>query len=176
MKRGLLAAVIVWLGISCGGGSSSPTAPAAPTIANAAGVWVGNVTQTSATSSTGECATLYQLSNGLSDRFTASITQSSTTLTATASSQTSGSSCAYSGTAGTNNITLNATSCTVNFMQGTCNGFARDMYLAARSVTGTVSGNTMTGTVGETWNVFVRGTTANGIGIVTVTNSFSFTR
>jgi hypothetical protein len=169
----LLAAIT----FACSGGSGGGSSPAAPTptIAQAAGVWTGLVTQTGASGGP-ECLAMFQLSNGGSDRYTVSITQNGSTLTATASSQTTGQSCTYSGTAGTTSISLNATSCSPQGYQVTCGGALRDVYLVTRSVTGTVSGSSMVGTTGETWNVYVRGATTNAIGAVVASNGFTLSR
>lgn len=167
MKRIALACAL--LAVSCG--SSTPTAPS---VAQVGGVWTGPVTQTGATG--GECLGLFQLSTGASTPFTLAITQTASALTATASAQASGQSCSYTGTAGSNNLSLNATSCQPVGFQVTCNFLARDVVLVSRSVTATVGGNTMTGTSGETWNVFPRGATTNALGSVIVNYTFTFTR
>jgi len=166
------------------GGSSSPTAPS---IAQVGGAWTGLVTQTSV--SGGECVgVLFQSSNGASDRFTASITQDGSSLTASASSQTAGHSCVYTGTAGSSSVSLNATFCQPSSVRLQCaNGALRDIYLVggmgetgspgvSRRITGTVSGNTLSGTIGETWNVFVSGASTNSLGVLVVNNSFTLSR
>jgi hypothetical protein len=58
----------------------------------------------------------------------------------------------------------------------TCNGLARDAVRVAFSVTATVSGNTMSGTTGASYNIFPRGNTTNGLGIIVLNDSFTFTR
>jgi hypothetical protein len=59
----------------------------------------------------------------------------------------------------------------------TCNGLARDaVRVAFSSVTATVSGNTMSGTTGASYNIFPRGNTTNGLGIITITGSFALAR
>lgn len=58
--------------------------------------------------------------------------------------------------------------------QVTCNGAARDIFLAALSITATISGNAMIGTADETWNVFPRGNTTKVLGMLMVDLAFSF--
>jgi len=170
MFHRIVLIVLVCLIAACGSSS-----PAAPSIAQVGGVWTGNVTQTGATSTTGECLAFFQQSNGGSDRYTVSITQTGSDLTATASSQSSGQSCNYTGTAGATTVSLNATACNPVGYAVVCNGLARDVVINARSVTGTVSGNTISGTTGETWNVVVHNT-STPVGIVTVNNTFSIVK
>jgi hypothetical protein len=83
MKRLVLAVALAVFAAACGGNST----PTAPSIARVGGIWTGPVTQTSV--SGGECGGLgFRQSNGVFDRFAASITQSGSSLTAIASSQT----------------------------------------------------------------------------------------
>jgi hypothetical protein len=169
-KRVLVGGLLSMLAAACG--SDSPTAPS---IAQVSGVWTGRVTQSSAIG--GECVGLYLATfNGASEAFTASITQTGSSLTATASSQ-GGTSCAYTGTAGEDSVALNATTCQISILQIQCaNGAQRDIQRISQSVTGRVNGNTMTGTVGESWNVYVRGGTTNSLGILVVNNTFTLNR
>jgi hypothetical protein len=155
-------------------GDKAPTAPTPPPIAQVAGVWTGMVTQTSI--SGGECASTLDGGNGRRTPYTLSVTQTAATLNATASSQLDGQSCTYTGTAGTNNLSLTATSCQPVGYVVTCeNGLSRELRIQQRSVTGTMAGNTLTGTTGESWNVTSRSTGAP-LGIVTINYSFTFTR
>ena len=154
------------------GCSRGPSAPSDPSIAQVAGVWAGVVLQTSVTG--GECVSLF--ANGSVDRYTFTIAQSGSSLTATASSQATGQSCMYSGTAGSNTVSLEATNCTPGGFMVTCNGAPRDVYVTSRRFAGTVGGNTMSGTTGENWNVFVGGTTTDLLGIVAVNRSFTLAR
>lgn len=170
MKRALCLVSLVSL-VACGGNSASPSAPA---IAQVGGVWVGTATQTNASGS--ECAALFQSSNGASDRYTVQITQTGSNLTATSASQTSGISCDYTGTAGTTSVALTGTGCTSIGYQVTCNGLARDAFRVSYSATATVTGNTMSGGTGATYNIFPRGNTTNSLGVVVISNSFTFTR
>lgn len=182
MKR---AVYLVFVSVLVGcGGENSVTMPSTPAVAQVGGLWTGTVTQTSATGT--ECAALFQSSNGASDRYTVQITQNGSKLTATSrvfdaalkpeASQTSGVSCSYTGTADGSTIALTGTSCTSSGYQVICNGLARDAVRVAFSVTATVSGNTMSGTTGASYNIFPRGTTANSLGIIVLNDSFTLVR
>jgi len=183
-KRGYVVLLLISAS-ACGDGNSTPSAPSTTQVA---GVWTGTLTQTSASglfegldSNQGECLALFQLSTGRSDRFTASIEQTGITLAATATSQATGQSCSYSGTAENNTIalTINASTateinCSPSRYQVMCDGASRDVYLISRSIAGTVSGNTISGKSGETWRVLVNGKEENGA--VVVNNSFTLSR
>jgi hypothetical protein len=165
MKRLKLVAVAACLS-ACGGNSS----PTSPSIAQVGGVWTGLASQSSV--SGGQCSDVFV--NGAESSYTLSITQTGSTLAATSTSQLTGIHCSYTGTAGSNTVALNATSCSTSAYQVTCNGTPRDIFLVALSITATISGNAMIGTAGETWNVFPRGNTTNGLGVLGVDLAFSF--
>lgn len=174
MKRLLLALLLV--SVSACSGSDTPAAPSAPVIAQVAGVWTGVATLTSA--SGGECVgTIYQGLVGSRNNFTASISQAGSTLTATVTSQSDGTSCSYSGTAGSNTVSLNATSCQVSILTKIrcANGSVRDIQLFADAITASVNANTATGTEAETWNTFVSGT-SSGVGILILNASFTMSK
>lgn len=154
---------------ACGSDSGSPGSPSTPTIMQVGGVWVGNVTQSSV--SGGECVgALFQSSNGSSDRYTITINQSGSSLTGSATSQSTGQTCSYSGTAGSSTMTFNVTSCPSTGFRVTCNGgVQRDIYLNSRNFTATLGGNILSGTVGENWNVYVAGGTVNPIAGMSLT-------
>jgi hypothetical protein len=77
---------------------------------------------------------------------------------------------------GTDSIALNITSCQPAgaALHGS-NGLDRDIFFVAGSETGTVSGNTITGTHGESWNVFVHGTTTP-VGVPTLGGRLTMSR
>lgn len=167
--------------VSCGGDNkttsptpATPTTTSIPATAQVGGVWTGTVTQTSVNG--GECANLFQLSTGVRSPFSLQVTQSGSSLTATAASQSTGQSCSYTGTAGGSSVALTGTGCQPSGYQATCDGFQRDVYISSYSATGTVSGNTLSGTTGATYNVFARGSITNGLGLVVVNSNFTFTR
>ena len=160
LRRAL--ALLLLSGLSACGGSGNPAAPSGP--AQVAGVWTGSLTMTSLTG--GECVgSLLQSDVGTSAKFTATVQQSGNSLTATVTDDETGTSCTYSGSAGTTTISLNMQSCQVGAIVGIpcSNGALRDIQLVAGAITGTVDGNRITGTEAETWNTFVSGTaTATG--------------
>ncbi len=165
------------LGLHCGGDSTSPTTPSTPTIAQVAGDWTGTTTLTSVIG--GECVgTVFQTMLGLPFPFTAAVTQTGSTLSATVTLDITATTCSYSGTAGSNTVTLNVTSCEVggSFRRLPCaGGVVRDMQLIGGSITGTVSGNTVSGTLAEMWNIFV-GPTSVSVEPLTLNSTFSISR
>lgn len=175
MKYLIAVVVTIAVAVSCAACGSSPASPSAPTIAQVGGVWTGSVTQTSV--SGGECiGTTLAASNGSADHYTVTIAQAGTALTGTATSQTSGQTCNYAGTAGTNTITFNVTSCpTVGFRLTCSNGVQRDMYLNSRNLTASLNGSALVGTVGESWNVYVAGATVNPLAGMNITYNVGFT-
>jgi hypothetical protein len=164
--HGLLKLVAVAACLSACGGNT----PTAPSIAQVSGVWIGLASQSSV--SGGQCSDVFV--NGAESSYTLSITQTGSTLAATSSSQLTGIHCSYTGTAGSNTVALNATGCSASAYQVTCNGTPRDTFLVGLNITATISGNAMIGTAGETWNVFPRGNTTNGLGALMVDLAFSF--
>ena len=175
-----LLVVLSLVAVNCGG---SPTAPTTPTIAQVGGVWTGTGTRAGVTG--GECVgNLFQGFVGTVSALTATVTQTGSTLTATVTSPDTGLSCSYSGTAGSNTVVLNLTTCQVDTaLNIECGGgVLRHIQLVAGSVTGTVSGNTMSGTTAETWNVFTEGLLpgsllgAVGVGVLTLNGTFQMTR
>lgn len=168
----LLPIVVAFVVVGCSG-NNSPTVPAS---AQVAGLWSGTITITGITG--GECVGgLLQRSLGQQERETLSVTQNGATLTATSTSQSSGSSCSYTGTAGASSVVLNVTSCTASDLLGiTCaNGARRDMRLQTAALNATVSGNSGSGTSGSTYNILAAGTQA-AVGVMTVNGAFTMTR
>jgi len=173
----IVALVCIVFVAACGGSGKSNSSPASPTptptVTNLAGVWTGSVSQTSATGGP-ECLAVFQSANGGRDTLTAIISQTGSSLTATATSQTSGQGCTYSGTVGTRTAALNMTSCNPQGYVYSCNGISRDVYLLVRSVTADIilapTSSNLVGTTGDTYGVFVHGTTTNSIGSIIVTN------
>jgi hypothetical protein len=172
LKR-MVCTVLLGALAGCGGNHAVTPTPITPSVAQVAGVWTGTVTQVRASGV--ECAALFQVSNGHVDDDTVSIEQHGIGLVANGTSQTTGQNCAYAGGAGSNSIVLQMTSCQPSSYQVTCAGVARDVALVSHSLAGMVVGNTITGTLSTTWNVFPRGATT-GIGLVVVTASVSLSR
>jgi hypothetical protein len=104
------------------------------------------------------------------------ITQTGTAVSATAISQTTGQNRLYNGSVSNQSVALSRTVCQPSGeYTATCNGAPRDVALFSRSVTGTANGNTLTGTIEESWHIFDE-TTEDSLGTVTVSNAFTFTR
>jgi hypothetical protein len=163
--------------IACSG-SSSPSAPSIPTFVNVAGLWTGRVTITSI--SGGECVGVTEQALGAvgsSQTYTLQVTQAGSSLTAVATSNATGISTNFSGTAGTASIALNATSSTAALVFGIhcSNGQLRDTQLSVETIDATVSGNTGSGTSAETANVYIAGT-QTGVGILITNASFAMNR
>ena len=61
-------------------------------------------------------------------------------------------------------------------IQLTCSGNTRDIYLASRTFTGTVNGDTIAGTTAEQWDVFARGDKNTNLGVIRTAGSFTFSK
>ncbi len=170
MRRWLWVSVVAAT-IGCGGSSN----PANPSVSNVNGTWTGTETVTSVTGGP-ECFVEVSPIVSLQDSLTAAIAQNNTSLASTITSNRTGQSCTYSGTAGANSMTLTGGTCTPNLVQLTCNGNARDVYLASRTFTGTVNGSTIAGTTAEQWDVFARGDKSNNLGVIRTSGNFQFSK
>ena len=170
MKLNALAAAVSAVAMIGCGGDGSPTGPAA--VAQVAGVWSLSTTVTSVTG--GECFSgVFQALVGARGTGTIQIQQSGSSLTATSTDNATGGSCTYSGTAGSNSIAVNTTSCTASDALGaTCpNGAGqRNVRLQTGGVSANLSGNTLNGTAAETYNV----TTTGGAPVGTLVINYSF--
>jgi hypothetical protein len=168
MKRITVLALAILMS-ACGS-----DAPTAPSVVQVAGTWTGTLTQVSATGDQ-ECLARFQQTNGASDRYTMSITQSGIEVDGTATSQATGLTCDYKGIAHTTTVELATKVCRPIGVPATCNLLPRDVVVVGHILTGTVSGNTIQGTTQQSWTVFPRGA-SNVIGAITVNNTFTFTR
>lgn len=175
MKRYLLLLVL----LSACGGSSDPLrspAEASAVTGNAAGAWRGTATTTSVFQ--GEClGPIVGSLVGTTAPMSATVTQTGSSVSATAISPTSGASCSYSGTMGQTALVLTGTSCTASDLIGArcANGALRDVKWQTAAVNATVIGPGMNGTLSDTYNVFVAGTT-QGVGTLTINTGFSLTK
>jgi hypothetical protein len=171
MKRSLVLMLLL-VAAGCGGNSST-----SPSSAQVGGVWRG--TSVISASGGGEClASTFQSLIGSSSVVTASVTQSGSALSATVTAASGGGNCNYTGSVGQSAVVLNATGCSASDIIGArCpNGAgARDIRLVTAGVSGTVSGNSMTGTESDTYNVLVSGT-GTGLGTLLIQTNFSLTR
>lgn len=150
--------------------------PARPTLqfVDASGTWT--YTSTVMTVNGGECVAASSLL-GATDSGTMSIMQAGATLSAASRSSVDGSSCTYTGTAGTSSITLEWTSCEAgNLLRYQCaNGALRDGLMKSNSINATISGKTANGTQAQSFTVVVSGTTT-GVGVLALAAKFSASR
>jgi hypothetical protein len=144
-------------------------------ISQVGGTWTGAVTPNSASGGP-ECLDVIQQGIGVPDQATLAITQTGTSLTAIGTSQTLGQTCTYFGTAGDGKLALDSNACTPGGLRLTCGGALRDALLVRRAITASVSGAVMTGTISESWSIFVAGTTIGGLGVVDLTSGFTLNR
>lgn len=173
MKR-TVAIIFAILTVACG--SDTPTGPTGQSVVDVAGVW--NYASTLNTVSGGDCVgAIYQTVVGTAARGTASITQSGANLTATTRSSSDGSSCQFSGTAGSNSIALGWQTCDAGRVSSIqcANGARRDIAMVTNSVNATMSGSSGTGTQAISYNVFNAGTTT-GVGVLVLNASFTMTK
>lgn len=155
MKRFAWLALYGLVCAGCGGSNTSPSQPA-----QVAGTWHGTVTLTSFTG--GEClASVFQSAVGASGSFTATLTQSGTSVTASVANDSTGGACTYTGSINGNALVLNTTGCQQGDVLGArCPGGAlRDILLQSETINATVNGNSLSGTAAETDNIVISGTT-----------------
>lgn len=163
---------IVVFSVACGSSSSSPSSML---ISQAGGTWTGTLTLTSASGGP-ECLDVVQQGVGVPDQFTLVITQTGTSLSATGSTQAAGQTCSYFGTAGDAKLALDSNICTPGGVRLTCGGNLRDALLARRSITASVNGSVMTGTISESWSVFVAGTNFGVLGVIDLSSALTLNR
>ncbi len=179
----LAVAVAVLGGAACNdGGGGSPTAPTptptptpTPVVAQAAGEWNGVDQRTSVAG--GECvgATLASMGGG-DTTFALEVTQIGSALTAVSTAPVSGLPTDYTGTAGSNTISLNASSPAEGVYGFSCSdGRQRDVESVSDTINMTISRNVGAGTTAQTYSVFVAGT-KSGVGTMTITSRFSVVR
>ena len=174
MRRMTSIAVVVMVVCGC----SSPMSPSGPTPVQVAGVWAQTATVTA--SSGGECLTAdFQNTIGEGIHRSLTVAQNGSSLTATYVSATTNDRCSWTGTAGSNTMSLNFVSCNSNseFLGLRCHDASgvRDVRLVSDVITATVAGNTATGTETYSFNILVAGT-QDLVGTWTQTWSTSMTR
>lgn len=189
----LLLIVLLVLVSGCGGApTTAPTAPSAvasptPPAANPT-VWSGSRTLTSVTG--GECVgPVFAAKVGSASAYDLRVTQNGNSLTAVATNRRTGFTVNYTGTLEGPSMSLTL-SPGFSWSPGTFpyEGFAcedgqvRDVWLGGSIITGTVSGNTVTGTVVEPFDIMVAemvGPTRHYlsfVGELVLTSSFVLTR
>ena len=169
---------------ACGGGNSSPTAPTpttptpppAPQIVQVAGLWGYTAILTDSTG--GGCLSgFFRSQIGTTDTGTVQVMQQGSSLEAIVTSDSTGTSTRYAGTAGSSSVALNAVAADAAVITGIeCpSGELRDLIVVSEGINGTVSGSTIIGTQAETINVVETGTGA-AAGVLTLNSSFVATR
>jgi hypothetical protein len=162
------------IGVSCGSGTTSPSA-----MESISGTWRGTATLIGA--SGGECqgsdfATAVGASLAV-DPFP--IAQTGDNITMRLPLIFSAADCAYSGIATATGFTLAAANCGT-YPSRRCHEFPgdgrlRDISFAAATFSGSVTGNILSATAVETWNVYVAGTQTSA-GSLMLTTRFNLTR
>lgn len=173
MFRRLILGALALASVACG--SDSPTAPTPP--AQLAGVWRGTLTETSVTG--GEClGPLFLAGVGASAPVSVAFTQSGGNVSAIATLTNTGGNYTYTGSVGQSALTMNGSTCSIcNVVGAACPGSTarRDLKIQTFALNGTVTGNTLTGTDSETYNVVPAGGTTP-VGALTFNYSFTLTR
>ena len=190
----LIAAHVVMSG--CGGAPTAPSAisppvnpnaPSAPSPANRT-VWAGSRTLTSVTG--GECVgPVFAAKIGSASAYDLAVTQNGSSLTAVATDRKTGFTVKYTGTleGASMSLTLSPgfswSPGTFPYEDFACgDGQVRDVWLGGSTITATVSGNTISGTVVEPYDVMVAemvGLTRHylaDVGELVLTSSFVLTR
>jgi hypothetical protein len=151
----LLVAGVVSSG--CGASNENPgMVLPSPIVANVSGMWQGPTTLVSATG--GECVgALMSAAVGGVDTRTLAMVQEGTEVTARVTSADTGLGCQYTGRVALNSLALDAASCSsgepVNIVVQCANGNTRQLQLIGSTITATVAGGVVTGTMAETFNV-----------------------
>jgi hypothetical protein len=135
--------------------SPTPTPTQSPFISRVGGFYDGSLALSRV--SGGECVgdEYFATIGGAPDVGTVVISQTNTDVTAMVRSATTGLSCRYQGTAGPGAFALNTQKCEVSEILYRCaNGAARVVEQIGSTVTATVNGNAVTGTVTTFYNVW----------------------
>jgi len=150
-----IGSIAIAISLGCGGGGGGgPTAPPTPQPANMAGTWSGTATVVS-TSGGGCVANLF--TPGAFEQLTISLAQGGTSLTGTLTwfnRQNSGITlvCNLNGSIEGSNFSLVGSNCnSVDLIAGCGNG--PRIQLLSGSINGTVTGNTLSATGVERWQV-----------------------
>lgn len=158
----LLTAVVA---AACGNGA---TAPSTAQPVRAAGTWRGALR---VTSGTGEpcVGAAFQTAAGISIEYTLAVRQSGDQLTATSMSPATGIVCQLTGIAQPSSIVLTLTTCDAPAPRFfSCDGIAfRDARPSAVTINADVTGNSLSGSYAEAYDVFDYGTTTK-LGIATL--------
>ncbi len=169
MRRWLVVCAIAATVAACDKNSPSTS------VSNVSGTYNGTEI-VMATTGGPECLTEVQPIINQQDSLALVTSQTGANVAGSTTSTRTGQVCNYSGTAGVNSLTLTGGTCTPNLIQLTCNGNARDVYLASRTFTGAVNGSTIAGTTAEQWDVFARGDKTNNLGVIRTTGTFTLAK
>jgi hypothetical protein len=139
---------------------TSPTTAQSPFVTQLVGMWTGSTQLTSV--SGGECVGAdlrAAVAAGTSpSQNTLTITQTLSDVTAVVRSTTSGTTCSYRGNAALATFALSDESCDREIVFQCSTGQTRILAPIGSTITATVSGNTATGTVATSYNVFSEST------------------
>jgi hypothetical protein len=169
-----LVFLVSLIGAACG---SSPTSPRA--TVSVGGTWSGTATLIAA--SGGECqGSDFAAAAGASfavDPF--SISQVGDNITMRLPLIFSAVDCGYSGSTTAAGFSLTAANCGI-YPSRRCGEFpgdgrVRDVSFATATFSGSITGDTMSATAVETWNVYVAGTQTS-VGSLTITSRFNLRR
>jgi hypothetical protein len=169
VKRILLGLVLL-SATSCSSGSSGPSSTSNAQIA---GVWHGTSTRTSVTG--GEClGAIYPVGGSVS--VTMTVTQSGSSVSATLTPPPVFFN--FTGSVTQSVVTMSGSTCLgCDLLSVQCpnsNGM-RDVHIQTFAMNGAAAGNSLTGTLLATFNVFVAGTSTQ-VGTLSLADSLSLTR
>jgi hypothetical protein len=161
MKR-IVAVTVVVVGTGCSDSTTTPSTPPPPKPVQVAGIWTLTETRTSVTG--GECldgSMQGTVGNVVTDTIT--ITQNNSSLTAVTTANLNGVSCNWTGTADTDRLVLNLSSCQTNanlFGLKCANGASRDIRISSALINLIINagGASYSGSKAETYNVYPAGT------------------
>ena len=183
MKRVFVVSGVMVVACALAGCAENPVTPTpgqSPFITGQfAGTWAGATVPVRI--SGGECvgADLRAFPPGL-DQGTVTLTQTAADVTAVIRSETTGLTCQYDGSASFTSFAATAVSCDAEITFQCSNGQSRILRPVGSTFTATQNGNTATGTVTTTYNVFIPATGSGGrdmpVAGLTVESQFTATR
>lgn len=180
MKFSAVAKAIVFTGAlaALGCQDARPTSPDSVSlfIPNLEGVWSGPMARLA--SSGGECTgQVIDAFLPASDRGTITITQEGAAGASTITTESTGLACRYKGTSTLTSFAMNAESCDRTGLVVACvGGTPRELQLVGSSVSGSWTGDQLTGEMSSTYNVFTTVPPKIGLDSLVVTHKFAATR
>jgi hypothetical protein len=181
MKFSAVAKAIVFTGAlaALGCQDARPTSPDSASLfvpdPDLGGVWSGPMTRLA--SSGGECAgQVIDAFLPAADRGTITITQEGAAGASTITTESTGLACRYKGVSTLTSFAMNAESCDRTGLIVACvGGTPRELQLVGSSVTGSWTGDQLTGEMSSTYNVF-KVNPKEGVDSLVVTHRFAATR